>query len=55
MLKAYMNKTLKGPDHTELGTKPRAGFPSFDPVVWESMKLVAEEVKNGFDRIRKSL
>jgi len=23
--------------------------------VWESMKLVAEEVKNGFDRIRKSL
>jgi len=23
--------------------------------VWESMKLVAEEVKNSFDRIRKSL
>ncbi len=23
--------------------------------VWESLKLVAEEVKNGFERIRKSL
>jgi hypothetical protein len=23
--------------------------------VWESMKLVAEEVQNGFERIRKSL
>ena len=23
--------------------------------VWESLKLVAEEIKNGFDRIRKSL
>jgi len=40
-VKAYLNKSLKAPDHTELGTMPRAGFPSFEPIVWESMKLGA--------------
>jgi hypothetical protein len=38
-VKAYLDKSLKGPDHTALGTMPRAGFPSFDPIVWESKKL----------------
>jgi len=38
-LKAYLNKSLKGPDHTALGTMPRASSPPFDPVVWESMKV----------------
>ena len=38
-VKGYLNKSLKGPDHTALGTMPRASFPSFDPIVWESMKM----------------
>ena len=38
-LKAYLNQSLKGPDHTALGTMPRAGSPPLDPIVWESMKM----------------
>jgi len=38
-VKAYLNRSLKGPDHTELGTMPRPNIVSFDPLVWESTKL----------------
>jgi len=38
-LKAYLNTSLKGPDHTELGTTPRDGITPFEPIAWESTKL----------------
>jgi len=38
-MKLYFNQSLKGPDHTALGTEPRSGIPPFDPVVWESTKV----------------
>jgi hypothetical protein len=38
-LKLYYNQSLKGPDHTALGTEPRAGIPPFNPVVWESTRI----------------
>ncbi len=38
-LKAYMNMSKKGPDHTALGTMPRERIPPFNPVVWESTKF----------------
>ncbi len=37
-IKAYFNSSLKGPDHTELGTTDRVGITPFDPVVWESTR-----------------
>jgi hypothetical protein len=37
-LRGYLNRSVKGPDHTALGTMPREAIPPFDPVVWESMK-----------------
>jgi len=38
-LKLYFNHSLKGPDHTALGTTPRSEIPPFEPVVWESTKV----------------
>lgn len=38
-MKGYLNKSLKGPDHTALGSMPRENNFPFDPVVWESMKF----------------
>ena len=37
-VKAYLNLSEKGPDHTALGTADRAGIPPFDPIVWESVR-----------------
>lgn len=37
-VKGYMNKALKGPDHTALGTY-RLGIVPFEPIAWESMKI----------------
>jgi len=39
LLRAYYQQALKGPDHTALGTMPRAGIAPFEPVVWESMRI----------------
>ncbi len=33
----YVNHSVKGPDHTALGT-PRLGIVPFDPIVWESTR-----------------
>jgi len=38
-IKMYFNYSLKGPDHTSLGTMPRDAIPPFEPVVWESTKV----------------
>jgi len=38
-IKAYYKNSEKGPDHTELGTMPRAQTAPFDPVVWQSVHL----------------
>jgi hypothetical protein len=38
-VKACLNHSLKGPDHTALGTLPRYNIVPFDPVVWESMRI----------------
>ncbi|MDF1575707.1 MAG: hypothetical protein P1P86_11015 [Bacteroidales bacterium] len=38
-IKAYYKHSEKGPDHTALGTMPRQGITSFDPIVWESVHL----------------
>ena len=35
-IKAYYTHSEKGPDHTALGTMPRAEIPPFDPIVWTS-------------------
>jgi hypothetical protein len=35
-VKAYYNRSIKGPDHTELGTEPRDEIMPFDPIAWES-------------------
>ncbi len=35
----YYNRSLKGPDHTLLGTSPRAEITPFEPVVWESTRI----------------
>lgn len=35
-LNIYYNRSMKGPDHTLLGTEPRAGIKPFTPAVWES-------------------
>jgi hypothetical protein len=36
-IKAYVDHSVKGPDHTALGT-PRVGIVPFDPIVWESFR-----------------
>jgi len=38
-LRLYYNRSLKGPDHTELETPGRASVPPFDPIVWESTRI----------------
>ncbi|MEN8157890.1 MAG: hypothetical protein ABFS10_13145 [Bacteroidota bacterium] len=38
-VKAFMNRSLKGPDHTGLGTTPRMTITPFEPVVWESLRV----------------
>lgn len=38
LVKAYYNRSVKGPDHTELGTMPRDQVDPFEPVVWESSR-----------------
>jgi len=38
-ISAYYKHSEKGPDHTELGTMPRAGTAPFDPIVWESKRI----------------
>jgi len=38
-IKAYYSHAEKGPDHTELGTEPRAEIPPLDPIVWTSDKV----------------
>jgi len=38
-VKAYVNRSIKGPDHTGLGTMPRQNVFSFDPIVWESSRV----------------
>ena len=38
-IKAYYNHSEKGPDHTALGTMPRQGITSFEPVVWKSNRV----------------
>jgi len=38
-IKAYLNHSRKGPDHTELGTMPRDEIVPFDPIVWESTRI----------------
>lgn len=38
-IKAYLNHSRKGPDHTELGTVPRSGIAPFEPIVWESTRI----------------
>lgn len=35
----YYNESIKGPDHTRMGTMPRAEIDPFDPIVWESTKI----------------
>ena len=50
LVRLYYNRSLKGPDHTALGTPGRASHPPFDPVVWESQRaglLSTFEVING--------
>lgn len=37
-VKAWLRHSLKGPDHTELGTMPRPNIAPFDPVVWEDRR-----------------
>ncbi len=39
-VRAYFNRSVKGPDHTELGS-PRTGpaIAPFDPIVWESVRF----------------
>ncbi len=37
-IRASFTKAEKGPDHTELGTMPRAQISAFEPVVWESVR-----------------
>ncbi len=37
-VKAYFNRSLKGPDHTALGTMPRTGIEPLEPVVWNSTR-----------------
>ena len=37
-IRGYFNQSQKGPDHTALGTEPRAGITPLEPVVWESMR-----------------
>lgn len=38
-IRAYYSHAEKGPDHTELGTMPRQGITSFDPIVWTSDRV----------------
>jgi len=38
LVKAYYNRSVKGPDHTELGTQPRDEVDPFVPIVWESAR-----------------
>ena len=38
-VKAYYNHSVKGPDHTLLGTMPRTTITPLDPVVWESTRI----------------
>lgn len=38
-IKTYYNHSIKGPDHTELGTLPRSGIQPFEPVVWKSIRV----------------
>jgi len=37
-IRAYYTRSVKGPDHTALGTLPRAGITPFEPIVWESAR-----------------
>ena len=48
-VKLYLNNAQKGPDHTELGTEPRAGIKPYDPIVWKSNRtglLVSGQIIN---------
>ena len=38
-LKSYFNKSVKGPDHTTMGTMPRTDITPFDPIVWQSVRV----------------
>ena len=38
-IKSYFNHSVKGPDHTSLGTMPRTDITPFDPVVWKSVRI----------------
>lgn len=38
-IKAWYNQSVKGPDHTALGTMPRTTMTPLDPVVWESTTI----------------
>ena len=38
-IKVYYNHSLKGPDHTALGTMPRAEISPFEPTVWTSARI----------------
>jgi hypothetical protein len=64
-LKAHLGSMESKEELDKLSTKFDQLTSDFEPAkeaveesdgdVWESMKLVAEEVQNGFERIRKSL
>jgi hypothetical protein len=64
-LKAHLGSMESKEELKKLSTKFDQLANDFEPAkeaveesagdVWESMKLVAEEVQNGFERIRKSL
>ena len=64
-LKAHLGSMESKEELDKLSAKFDQLTSDFDPAkeaveesagdVWESMKLVAEEVQNGFERIRKSL
>ena len=53
MIRVYFNRSLKGPDHTLLGS-PRTGpaIAPFDPIVWKSVRagvLATFQVINDLD------